>query len=65
MPYSPDYVPPDTSNNNTTYATDLTDDQWAIVAPLLPPPDTSGAPVTTNLRHALNALLYRLETGCQ
>ena len=65
MPYSPDYVPPDTSKNNTTYDTDLTDDQWAIVAPLLPPPDTSGAPITTNLRHALNAMLYRNKTGCQ
>ncbi len=65
MPYSPDYVPPDTSNNNTTYDTDLTDAQWAVVAPLLPPPDSSGAPITTNLRHAINALLYRLKTGCQ
>ena len=65
MPYSSDYVPPDTSKNNTTYDTDLTDDQWAIVAPLLPPPDTSGAPRTTNLRHAINAMLYRNKTGCQ
>ena len=32
---------------------------------MLPPPDTSGAPRTTNLRHAINALLYRLKTGCQ
>lgn len=65
MPYHPDYVPPDTSKNSTTYDTDLTDDQWAVVAPLLPPPDTSGAPITTNLRHAVNAMLYRLKTGCQ
>lgn len=65
MPYRPDYVPPDTSKNNTTYGTDLTDAQWAIIAPLLPPPDTSGAPITTNPRHVLNALLYRLKTGCQ
>jgi hypothetical protein len=36
MPYSPDYVTPDTSKNNTTYDTDLTDEQWGIVAPLLP-----------------------------
>ena len=65
MPRRPDYVPPDTSKNNTTYDTDLTDQQWAIVAPLLPPPDTSGAPITTNLRHALSAMLYRLKTGCR
>lgn len=65
MPYRPTYVPPDTSRNNTTYATDLTDVQWAIISPLLPPPSTSGAPITTNLRHAVNAMLYRLKTGCQ
>lgn len=65
MPRRADYVPPDTSRNNTTYETDLTDAQWALIAPLLPPPDTSGAPRTTNLRHAVNAMLYRLKTGCQ
>jgi putative transposase len=65
MPRRPDYVPPDTSTNNTTYDTDLTNDQWALIEPLLPPPDTSGAPRTTNLRHAINAMLYRLKTGCQ
>jgi putative transposase len=65
MPYSPNYVPPDTSKNNTTYDTDLTDAQWQLITPLVPPPDTSGAPRTTNLRHAINALLYRLKTGCQ
>ena len=65
MPRHPDYTPPDTSKNNTTYDTDLTDAQWILVAPFLPPPDTSGAPRTTNLRHAVNAMLYRLKTGCQ
>lgn len=65
MPRRKDYVPPDTSRNNTSYDTDLTDPQWALIEPLLPPPDTSGAPRTTNLRHAVNAMLYRLKTGCQ
>jgi putative transposase len=65
MPRRPDFVPPDTSKNNTTYDTDLTDSQWQLIEPLLPPPDSSGAPRTTNLRHAVNAMLYRLKTGCQ
>ena len=65
MPRRPDYIPPDTSKNNTTYDTDLTDAQWALIAPFLPPPDTSGAPRTTNMRHAVNVMLYRLKTGCQ
>ena len=64
MPRRPDFVPPDTSRNNTTYDTDLTDAQWALIAPFLPPPDTSGAPRTTNMRHAVNVMLYRLKTGC-
>ena len=55
---------PDTSRNNTDYSTDLTDPQWEIIASLLPPPDTSGRPPKTNLRHAINAMLYRLKTGC-
>ena len=61
----PDSVLPDTSCNNTNYPTDLTDAQWALIGPLLPPPDTSGAPRTTNPRHVVNAMLYRLKTGCQ
>ncbi len=65
MPRRADYVPPDTSKNNTTYDTDLTDAQWALIAPFLPPPDTSGAPRTTNMRHVVNVMLYRLKTGCQ
>lgn len=65
MLHRPDFLPPDTSKNNTTYDTDLTDAQWQLIEPLLPPPDTSGAPRTTNLRHALNAMLYRNKTGCQ
>lgn len=55
---------PDTTCNNTNYSTDLTDSQWEIIAAILPPPDTSGRPPKTNLRHAINAMLYRLKTGC-
>ena len=65
MPRRPDSIPPDTSKNNTTSDTDLTDAQWALIAPFVPPPDTSGAPRTTNMRHAVNVMLYRLKTGCQ
>lgn len=56
---------PDTTRNTTNYSTDLTDAQWEIIAAILPPPDTSGRPPKTNLRHAINAMLYRLKTGCQ
>ena len=46
------------------YASDLTDEQWALLAPLLSPPVAAGAPRTTDLREVINALLYRLHNGC-
>ena len=46
------------------YPSDLSDEQWAILAPLLPPPVPAGAPRTTDLREALNAIFYVLSTGC-
>jgi putative transposase len=46
------------------YDTDLTDAQWAILAPLLPPPTGAGRPRKTDFREVLNAILYVLRTGC-
>jgi len=46
------------------YATDLSDAQWALIAPLIVLP-TGGAPKTTDLREVVNAILYQLRTGCQ
>jgi len=48
----------------TPYFTDLTDAQWELLEPLLQLPD-GGAPKTTDLREVINAILYRLRTGCQ
>jgi len=50
------------------YPTDLTDAQWAIVAPLLPKekvPGTPGRPRQYDNRQVLNAILYLVRTGCQ
>ena len=46
------------------YPSDLSDAQWAILEPLLPPPVSAGAPRTTPLREVLNAIFYLLSTGC-
>jgi putative transposase len=46
------------------YPTDLTDGQWALVAPLLPPPVPAGAPRTTDLRAVLDAAFYLTASGC-
>jgi putative transposase len=53
-----------TTQPRRLYDTDLTDAQWAILAPLLPPPPGGGRPPTTELREVLNAILYVLRTGC-
>ena len=47
------------------YPTDLTDEQWELVAAYLPPNCGRGRPTQLDLRAVLNALLYFTRTGCQ
>jgi len=47
------------------YASDLTEAEWALIAPFLPAARRLGRPRTTDLRAVVDALLYSLSTGCQ
>lgn len=47
------------------FYTDLSDTQWAVAGPLLPPAKPGGRPRTTCLRAVLDAVFYLLRTGCQ
>ena len=47
------------------YASDLTDAEWALIEPLLPPASPLGRPRETDLRSVMNAILYIGSTGCQ
>ncbi len=47
------------------YSTDLTDKQWAIIEPLIPPAKEGGRPRDTDMREVVNALIYISRTGCQ
>jgi len=47
------------------YASDLTDAEWALIAPLMPPRKATGRPRTTRLRDVFDAILYMATTGCQ
>lgn len=46
------------------YPSDLTDQQWALVEPLLPPPRVGGRPEKHPRRELVNAILYLVRTGC-
>jgi putative transposase len=46
-----------------TYPTDLTDKEWALLAPLIPPAKRGGRPRTTDMRAVLNAIFYLLRSG--
>jgi putative transposase len=47
------------------YPTDLTDEQWKLVQPLLPDAKPGGRPRKADLREVLNAVFYLVRTGCQ
>jgi transposase len=47
------------------YDTDLTDAEWHILAPLVPPEQCGGRPAEHTRREMVNAILYALRTGCQ
>lgn len=54
------------------YATDLSDEQWALIEPLVTAwkqervaRSATGDPGSRDLREVVNALLYQNRTGCQ
>jgi len=50
--------------NTERYPSDLTEREWAILAPLLPPEKMGGRKRTTDLREVMNGLLYIASSGC-
>ena len=47
------------------YPSDLTDAEWALVEPMIPPAKRGGRRREVNVREVLNAIFYVLSTGCQ
>lgn len=47
------------------YPSDLTDAEWALAAPLIPPAKRGGRKRSVDMREVLNGILYVLSTGCQ
>lgn len=46
------------------YKTDLTDSQWQVIKPLIPPAKQGGRRRTVDMREVLNAIFYVIRTGC-
>ena len=45
------------------YPTDLTDDEWRVVEPLIPPAKPGGRPRSVDPREVLNGIRYLLRSG--
>jgi transposase len=47
------------------YPSDLTEAEWALIAPLIAPAKRGGRQRSVNVREMLNGIFYVLATGCQ
>ena len=47
-----------------SYKSDLSDKEWQIIEPLIPPAKPGGHPRTVDMREVVNAIFYLLRTGC-
>ena len=50
--------------NRAAYDSDLSDQEWGIIAPYIPAAKSGGHPRTTNIREVVNAIFYMLRAGC-
>jgi len=55
---------PPLARRREPYPSDLTEAQWALIEPLIPPPKPGGRPRTVDVREVINAIFYLTRTGC-
>ena len=51
--------------SRTAYPSDLTDGQWALVGPMIPPERPGGRHRAVDMRAVVDGILYHNRTGCQ
>jgi len=56
---------PKYNRDHLRYPSDLTDAEWALVAPFVPPARHGGRKREVDMREVLNGVFYVLATGCQ
>lgn len=59
------YTESATPDSSKRYASDLSDQEFARIAPLVAQKEGSGKKRTVDIREILNAIFYRVRTGCQ
>jgi putative transposase len=47
------------------YPSDLTDEQWKVIEPMIPPEKWGGRTRGVDMREVINGILYLTRTGCQ
>ena len=52
------------SHEHLRYASDVSDEEWALLEPHLPAPCLTGRPRAWELREIVNAIFYVLRSGC-
>lgn len=52
------------SRDHLRYGSDLSDAEWAIIAPFMPTPEQTGRPREWPMREIMNAIFYVLRAGC-
>jgi transposase len=56
---------PQYDRDHLRYPSDLTNEEWALIAPMIPPAKRGGRKRSVDTREVVNGLLYVLSTGCQ
>jgi len=56
---------PKYNRDKLRYPSDLTDEEWSYVEPLIPPAKHGGRRREVKVREVLNGIMYVLSTGCQ
>ena len=54
----------DIAKKTKRYPSDLTDEEWAVIAPLMPKPGRRGRPREIEFREVINAVRYLVRSGC-
>jgi transposase len=53
------------NRDHLRYPSDLTDEEWGIIEPMIPPAKRGGGKRRVIMKDVVNGLMYVLSTGCQ